>query len=138
MVYMIRLVALECFQAEEIDGDEIYIKLNGEKVWEASPDKMNSRPEASDWVSHYDFADGRKLTTLGWVPLTPYDPQAFLFRDQSGDSVMQLWESDRLTSDDLLGQAPIDASQASGGSISVVFQRVGARYRLTYKVEAEG
>ena len=44
--------------------------------------------------------------------------------------------ADVLTQDDLLGQTPIDASQASGGHISVIFQRDGAHYRLTYQVEA--
>ena len=138
MAYTLKLIGLECFKAEEIDGDEVYIKLNGTQVWEAAPDKMSPQPQADDWVSHYDFAGGRKLTHLGWVPLMPYNREAFIFKDLSGDSVLQLWDADVMTSDDLLGQTPIDQAQASGGNISVVFQRVGAHYRLTYKVEAQG
>ena len=138
MTYTIKLVGLECFKAEEVDGDEIYIKLNGKKVWEAAPDKMSARPEHDDWVSHYDFEGGRKQTGVGWVPLAAYNPHEFEFKNQSGDSVLQLWDADVLTDDDLLGQTPIDQSQASGGHISVVFQRVGAHYRLTYKVEVDG
>ena len=138
MAYTIKLVALECFKPEETDGDEIYIKLNGKKVWEATPDVISAQFDSSDTVSQYDFAGGRKLTRLGWFPLTSYNPEAFVFKDQSGDTVLQLWEADTLTSDDLLGQTPINASQASGGDISVVFQRLGANYRLTYKVEVQG
>lgn len=138
MTYTISLIGLECFKAEEIDGDEIYINLNGAKVWAAAPDKMSPHPDADDWVSQYDFAGGRKHSHLGWVPLMPYNPEAFVFKDQSGASVLQLWDADVLSSDDLLGQTPIGPSQASGGNISVVFQRVGAHYRLTYKVEVQG
>ena len=32
-----------------------------------------------------------------------------MFKDQTGDSVLELWDTDVLTSDDLLGQTPIDA-----------------------------
>ncbi|MFN8452439.1 MAG: hypothetical protein U0521_28510 [Anaerolineae bacterium] len=137
MAYTIRLIGLECFRAEEVDGDEIFIKLNGKKVWEANPDKMLHAPESDGMVSQYDFAGARKRTRAGWIPLMPYQPGQFVFRDQTGDSELQLWDADVLTSDDLLGQTPIDASQASGGNISVVFQRLGAHYRLTYKVEAQ-
>ena len=136
MAYTIKLIGLECFQAEEIDGDEIFIKLNGEKVWE-SPDKMNiARPEALGQPVR--FCRWTQANAGGWVPLMPYDPHAFLFHRSVGRfRCCNYGKTDTLTSDDLLGQTPIDASQASGGSISVVFQRLGAHYRLTYKVEAE-
>jgi hypothetical protein len=135
MTYTIKLVGLECFRAEEVDGDEVYIKVNGAKVWEATPDKMLPVPEFEGIVSHYDFAGARKHTHDGWIPLMPYVPGHFVFKNQTGDSVLQLWDADVMTSDDLLGQTPIDETQASGGNISVVFQRLGAHYRLTYKVE---
>ncbi len=135
MTYTIKLIGLECFKAEEIDGDEVYIKLNGAKVWEASPGKMVPTPEHGEEVSHYDFAGGRKHTSEGWELLMPYNPDNFVFKDLTGDSVVQLWDADVLTSDDLFGQTPVDESQASGGNISVIFQRLGAHYRLTYKVE---
>lgn len=135
MPFTIKLVALECFKAEEVDGDEVYIKLDGSKVWEATPDKMMPVPDQEHRVSHFDFAGARKRARDGWIPLMPYNPGSFIFKDQSGDVVLQLWDADVLTTDDLLGQTPIDESQASGGNISVVFQRLGAHYRLTYKVE---
>ena len=137
MAYTIRLVGLECFKSEEIDGDEIYIKLNGKQVWEAHPEKMSHLLDQNVSVSHFDFAEGRKLTSRGWVLMPSYQPESYVFKGQSGDSVLQVWDADSLTSDDLLGQSPVDASQSSGGNISVVFQVMGAHYRLTYKVEAE-
>ena len=135
MAYVIKLIGLECFTAEEIDGDEIYVKLNGTKVWQAHPDKMTHVPKDDHHVNQYDFVKGLKHTHAGWIPMMPYNPDEFVYKDQSGRSVLQLWDADVLTSDDLLGETPIDQSQASGGNISVVFRRAGAHYRLTYKVE---
>jgi hypothetical protein len=136
MAYTIRLIALECLRSEELDGDEVYIKCNGAKIWEAAPDKMHSVIDHDEFVNHFDFAEGRKQTKTGWVALQPFKPEAFAVRAERADSVIQLWEADLLNPDELLGQTPVDASQASGGSISVVFQRLGANYRLTYRVEA--
>lgn len=136
MAYTIRLVALECIKPQEIDGDELYLTLNGEKVWEARPDTMNNLLERDDSVSHYDFAEGRKLTSEGWMPIPGFQPEQVAFALDGGTMALELWDADTFTRDDLLGEAGIDASQASGGSISLVFQRLGAHYRLTYRVEA--
>jgi hypothetical protein len=135
MAYTIRLVGLECFKPQEIDGDEIYVTLNGEKVWEARPDTMNSVLERDENVSHFDFAEGRKLTSDGWVSMPGFQPEQVTFALDVGAAALELWDADLLTRDDLLGEAGIDAGQASGGSISLVFQRLGAHYRLTYRVE---
>lgn len=135
MPYTIKLIALECFRAEELDGDEIYLKLDNSIVWQAQPDRMSHVLDHADHVSEYDFAGGRKHTRDGWVPLMPFDPGAFAYADRTGGSVLQLWDADVLTNDDLLGQTPVDSTQATGGNISVVFQRSGAHYRLTYRVE---
>lgn len=137
MTYLIRIVALECLMSEEIDGDEIYIKLNGVPIWEAQPDKMSHLLDQAVSVSSFDFSTGQKLTSKGWVLMPAYKPEQFILKGLTGDSVIQIWDADNLTSDDLLGQTPVDASQASGGKISVVFQRLGAHYRLTYQVEVE-
>jgi hypothetical protein len=137
MPYTLKLLGLECFRAEEIDGDEIYVTLNGVRIWQAHPDRMGPPPAVAGRVSHFDFAAGRKLTAQGWIPMMPFNPSEFTHRHLTDAASVQLWDADTLTSDDLLGETPIDESQAGGGSISVVFQRLGAHYRLTYKVEVE-
>ncbi|HVU10980.1 MAG TPA: hypothetical protein VHD90_06865 [Phototrophicaceae bacterium] len=137
-MYTIRLIALDCFTAEELDGDEIYIKLNAAKIWEARPDKMSHALIRAAQVREYDFAQGRKLTHAGWLAMDSFRPEDFAFPNEDGRSVLQLWDADALTRDDLLGETPIDAAQAGGGNISVVFRRSGAHYRLTYKVEVQG
>lgn len=137
MTYTIRLVNLECVTSEEVDGDETYLTLNQRKIWEAHPDKMSHDVSKKGSVSQFDFAEGRKKTSTGWESVSNFQPSSVVFKRQSGESVLQLWDADTLSSDDLLGETPVDESQASGGNISVVFQRRGAHYRLTYKVEAE-
>jgi hypothetical protein len=133
--YTLRLIDLQCFESQETDGDEIYITLNDVKRWEARPDVMCQVLDNPHKVSEYDFAGGRKRTREGWLLLAPYDPGQFVIKGLTGTTVLKLWDADRLTRDDLLGQAPISAADAEGGSISVVFDADGARYRLTYRVE---
>ncbi len=136
MAYTIHLIALECLKAEELHGDEVFIKCNGVKVWEAHPDRMRAVIEDNNFVDHFDFVGGRKHNREGWHALDPFDPETFTISVESGGVALQLWEADTLTSDDFFGQTPVDETQASGGNISVVFQRLGANYRLTYRVEA--
>ena len=137
MTYTLKLVALECLQAQEIDGDEIYLKLNDQRIWASDPDKMGAADQPDPLVSQYDFTEGRRQTRQGWLPISDYQSEQFVFRNQSGDGVLQLWEADPLTRDDLLGQTPLSEQQAVGGTIAVVFQRSGAHYRLTYQIEIE-
>lgn len=133
--YTLHILGLQCFESQEIDGDEIYITVNDVKHWEAKPDVMCQVLDNARKVSEYDFAGGRKLTREGWLMMTPYNPGQFVIKGLTEPSVLKLWDEDRLTSDDLLGQAPISAADAAGGSIAVVFDNDGARYRLTYRVE---
>ncbi len=137
MAYRIRLVSLECVAPQEIDGDETYISVNDAKIWQAHPDKMTHVLSHANHINQVDFAAGRKYTGAGWVALNNFQPESGVVPGLSGTTMLQLWDADSLTADDLLGETPIDASQVSGGNISVVFQRSGANYRLTYKVEAE-
>src|SRR5215211_1300671 len=134
MAYTIQIIGLECVTSEEIDGDETYLTLNQRKIWEAHPDKMSHAAHGS--VSQFDFLEGRKLSQTGWVSIANFQPSSLVFKRLSGETALQLWDADTLSPDDLLGETPVDESQASGGNISVVFQRRGAHYRLTYKVEA--
>jgi hypothetical protein len=133
--YTLHILGLQCFEAQEANGDEVVITVNDVKQWEAKPEVMSHVLNNDRKVSHYDFAGGRKLTREGWLLMTPYNPGQFVIKGLTGTTVLKLWEEDRLTRDDLIGQAPISAADAAGGSISVVFEAHGARYRLTYRVE---
>lgn len=137
MPYTLRILSLECVTSEEVDGDETYLKLNDRKVWEAHPDKMSHAHSFDRSVSQFDFAEGLRKTGEGWAQIPGFQSESLVFNGLSGKSVLQLWDADTLNADDLLGEAPVDETQASGGNISLVFQQRGAHYRLTYRVEAE-
>jgi hypothetical protein len=133
--YTLHILGLQCFESQEVDGDEVVLTINDVKQWEARPEVMCHVMDKDHKVSEYDFPGGRKLTREGWLLMTPYNPGQFIIKGLTGTTVLKLWDEDLLTRDDLIGQAPISVSDASGGSISLVFDAKGARYRLTYKVE---
>lgn len=135
MAYTLRLVKLECTQSQEVGGDEAYLTLDGDKIWEAGRDKMSHDLSHANRSSEVDFENGRLLTHEGWVGMSVFDPNAYIFSGLSGTKVVQLWDDDLLTSDDLLGETPISEADIGRGNISVLFTRDGARYRLTYQVD---
>lgn len=134
MSYTLRLLSLECMQAQELDGDETYLMLDGRQVWSAGDYKMSSTLTTADRCSVVDFAAGRVLTRSGWIDV---EQAALVFPGLAGEVLLQLWDSDALTTDDLLGEAPISETDIGRGEISVLFTRDGGRYRLTYTCELE-
>jgi len=122
-------------QSQEIGGDEAYLTLDGHKVWEAGRDKMSHDLSHAHCCGEVDFESGRLLTQDGWVNMESFDPNAYVFPGLSGTKVVQLWDDDLLTRDDLLGETPISEADIGHGHISVLFTRDGARYRLTYQVD---
>ena len=137
MTYTLQLVSLECVQAQELNGDEAYLTLNGDKIWSADREKMSADLSHAHRCSTVDFASGRLLTNEGWIALLTSKRDAFRFSGLSGVAVLQLWDDDTLSRDDLLGETPISETDIGRGQISVVFTRDGARYRLTYQVDGE-
>lgn len=136
MAYTLRLIRLECIQAQEFDGDEAYLTLDGRQIWAAGRVKMNQTLSRPHQCSEVDFASGQLLMAEGWVPMPSSADESFTFSGLEGETILRLWDSDRLTSDDLLGETPIAERDSGRGHISVLFTRDGARYRLTYEVEA--
>jgi hypothetical protein len=132
--YTVQLIALRCIQAQELDGDETYLNLNGVTVWQAGRFHMHHHPTRENQVSEFDFAGGRRHNQHGWEPLAPYNPKDYLFAKLTGESHFELWEDDFLKPDDWLGTTPISARDAGHGPISIAFVRAGAHYLLTYQV----
>jgi len=129
-VYTLQLISLKCLEAMELDGDDIEIRLNGETVWTNNGHKMHPRPHAGGQISEVDFAGGKRHTANGWELMTPYSPGAFVFTNLTGNSRFELWEHDMMN----LSRAPVSASDAGHGNISIVFAKDGARYSLTYRI----
>lgn len=136
--YTVQLLSLRCLEAQEMDGDEVYIRFNGEKIWSApDPFAMHHRPGTARQFDEFDFVNGRLHDREGWKRVEPFDASRFVFADQDSASSFQLWEADTLTRDDHLGSSRVSASDAGHGNISLVFDRDGARYMLTYRVTPE-
>jgi hypothetical protein len=132
--YTLRLLSLQCLQAQESDGDEIYLKLNNAEIWRFAPDKMTQDLTQKHSADHVDFAGARKHTREGWQAMPALDPNAFVFTGLTGTSVLQVWDDDLLLGDDLLGEAQLTVQDAERGDIAIVFQRDGGHYRLIYQV----
>ena len=134
--FTLRLMLLECFQAQELNGDEIYIKLNDQVIWtwERSRTRFSHDVSRPDVIDRLDFAGARQRGGQGWQSVHELDPNAFVFSDLSGTAILELWDADTLTRDDLFGRTPIRLLDAGRGDIAVLFQDQGARYRLTYQV----
>ncbi|MCC6615382.1 MAG: hypothetical protein IT320_18040 [Anaerolineae bacterium] len=133
--FTLKLVLLECFQAQELNGDEIYIKLNDRVIWTWKTAHVRFSHDTSHphTIDKLDFVQGRKHEASGWVS-AGIDPEAFVFTDMNGGALLEVWDADSFTRDDLIGRAPVSASDGGHGAISVVMQGDGAYYRLTYEV----
>ncbi|MBZ0294355.1 MAG: hypothetical protein K8L99_17465 [Anaerolineae bacterium] len=134
--YTVQLLWLKCVQSQENDGDEIYIKFNGRKVWSTWAQKMHSHPTGI----HFDeinFESGRLHQQAGWTPMKKFDASAYRFSGLSGDSMFEVWDANRFLPDDFLGRTPVRAADAEHGHIQAVCARDGAHYVLTYQVLLE-
>jgi hypothetical protein len=133
--YTLRLLWLECVQAQELDGDEIYLKLGDLLVWKAHPLKMHDTPQTDKQIRAADFENGRVLGREDWRDMDDFQASQFTIPIMAGEHVLYLWEQDVLTSDDRLGETPISIRDESHGDIMVTFNRDGARYQLKYRVD---
>ena len=131
--YTVQLLSLKCLTAQENDGDEIIVKLNGASIWKSGKLKMHHSPSGEQQVSEFDFSNGRRCNGRSWQMMMPYNPKDFLFSGLRGNSYLELWEDD-FWRDDFLGRSPITAYDALHGTISISFMREGGNYLLTYKV----
>lgn len=133
--FTLKLVLLECFQAQELNGDELYIKLDDRVIWtwKTTHIRFSHDTSRSHTIDKLDFAQARKHGADGWETID-LDPESFVFSGLVGGAMLELWDADTFTPDDLLGRAPVRPSDGGHGAISVVIQGDGAYYRLTYEV----
>jgi hypothetical protein len=136
--FTLKLLSLECLQAQEFEGDEPYLKLNDVRVWDVGKNEhMHQVPKQANTYSAVDFANGRKLSRLGWVNMDSFNPAHYVFSGRTGEQVLSLWEADKLSRDDLIARTPITLKDSHGGTITAMLNGDGASYRLMYQVDAE-
>jgi len=110
----IRLVSIQCFFSDEADGDEIFLKYKGRKVW----------PKNKWYVSMKD--DIKKIEIeLNDVPLD--EPL-----------VLEVWDYDFLSANDLLGKFTmvLEDSHHSSYQTNMVPTKMGdiANYTLVWEI----
>ncbi|MFZ4814952.1 MAG: hypothetical protein ACOYL5_10470 [Phototrophicaceae bacterium] len=141
--YRLTLVLLECLQGQEFDGDEPYLKLNGEVIWawEHMGRKMHDNLNAKSWTNAFDFRTAHFRTLEGWEPSPVYKAGQFEFTSLSGEVHIELWESDEgellRGDDDFLGELVVTVDNARMGEQIAVFDQNNALYQLTYRISPE-
>ena len=84
MIYKLRILSLKCYLPDEVDGDEVYLKSEGKKIWPIS--------------AKYEVASA-ETTPIGLE-----------FIIQKGDIIVyELWDHDKLSTNDHLGNLTITA-----------------------------
>jgi hypothetical protein len=140
MAYMLEIVALECLKNQELDGDEIVIKLNDKVMfhWEDTGYRWAAELKLPDWTNYYDFRTNKMRTSEGEKTAEAYKDFGFLLQNLTGDTVIGLWESDEgnlfRSGDDDLGHLVLNESHIADYLQSYDFTGEGAHYRLTFAV----
>jgi hypothetical protein len=139
MSYQLRLISLRCNKAQEGDGDEIYLKLNGDIIftWDKVGYKFVDKLIDDSHMVAFDFRQGKVNLATGWHENEAYASDDFIF-ELDAPAIVELWESDEhefLRGDnDQLGGYVMDASHASKGETMVMFNLRGAEYELRFHV----
>lgn len=135
--YTLHILLIECIRAQETDGDEIYLTLDGQTIWRAAPDAMIQTPLYDDQISAFDFANARKHARDGWRNLADVPANSLTFTGLDSEKQVQIWDADTDSVDDVLGTATVSIHDDGRGLILLVFEHEDAEYNLTYRVEAD-
>jgi WD40 repeat protein len=139
--FALQLLTLTCVKAQENDGDETYLRLDGQTLWriEGAGRKMHHNPNRAREVSVFNFKDCTMRGRDGWQSTDRYTPDDFRITGLTGPVEMELWEEDNFLrgGDDFLGRIEVSPAQAGQGEQSITIEAEGAHYVLTYVVEFE-
>lgn len=130
----VQILSLRCVQAQEIDGDEIYLTAGQYTIWSTGIWRMSERLVDSAQIDEADFVNGRIHTKSGWSPMHEFDPGAFTIPVGEG-VLIRVLERDLLIGDDVLGQVEVLPRDEAHGQIQVAFTAEGAHYLLNYEVK---
>ena len=133
--HVLHLVSLECRLAQELDGDEIYLRLDGKKIWGVGRNEhMSHDLTKAHCFSVMNFAEGTRMGANGWEPMQTFQAGALAF-PFDGTTDLEILEADTFSSDDHIGRQRVAAADAGHGTITVQFENDGAKYALSYRVE---
>lgn len=143
MTYTLHLTMLICDGVQERDGDEIYLKLDGQTIF--SSDKLgikfDERMHKPNRTKSFDFRTCSYDSMHGMVKTDIYTPDAFIFKHVEAPLRFELWESDKNEplrgADDPVGQFAVVIEHLTQGEDSITLDGSGARYTLSYTLFKE-
>lgn len=136
MAFTVQLVSLRCVTAQENDGDEIYINVDGRTLWSVGGLRMHQGLSDPQQVDEVDFVHGRLHGPDGWAAMQSFEAEHYRVTVNDERTQLRLMERDLLIGDDVLGEAFITASDAASNRITLAFTAQGAHYMLSYSVTA--
>lgn len=136
-----QMVSITCAQVQERDGDETFIRVDGQTVWsvEQVGRKMHHKPNRAKDIRVYDFLACRMENKDGWQPSDDYEPTDFRMEGLTGPIDVEIWEADMFLrgGNDFIGRVTVSPSQAGQGVIEKVIYGQGATYIFAYEVLPE-
>jgi hypothetical protein len=112
-----RILTIQSYHQSESDGDEIFLKINGKKIW----------PTNERYITLRDAQPGKINHTISIPKL-------------EGAIEVELWEYDNILSSTCLGQFSLVLSE-SGGPFNTDLKLTSkefARYSLAWEVLRQG
>ncbi len=139
--YSLQFISLTCLHAQEGDGDEVYLRLDGQTVWsiEDSNHKMHHQATRSPLVDHVDFETLQVRQANKHLPLSHRTQRDFIFGGMTGVVELELWEADAFLrgGDDFFGSVKVMPNQVYEPLVKVEFEALGGHYLFCYKVLAQ-
>lgn len=113
----IKILHLNCFITDELGFDELYLKLNGEKIW---PQDHKYKPVKA----------GRTKVNVKIKNLNPNKRLDF-----------EIWDYDYFSADDLLGKVPVFIDEPGGPYTTDMIpnspESQKAKYTIVWEIDYE-
>jgi hypothetical protein len=136
--FTLRLISLTCDRGQELNGDEIYLKKDGETVFNSDVIgvKFDDEMRQPKRTSAFDFRTCSFLTPGGPVTTSAYQPNQFIYGGLNAPVNFELWENDQQErlrgADDLIGKFTLTDFHFKEGEDSITLNGRNARYTLSY------
>ncbi len=108
--FSLRLNKIHCYLQEESDGDELFIKYNGKRIWPSDSKFQKAKSGSIDVKVRIDDLDTQCELQL------------------------ELWDYDFLTPNDKLGIFQMQLNERGGPFITDLSTKSGAKYSLEWEV----
>jgi len=132
-------ISLKCVSQNELGGDEIFVEYVGNQVFPKAgfQAKFKVGRTVVNLDAQLDGAVGPvHLDVPGAYPVGPYEGVESFLRSAVPDHglVVEVWEHDRLTSNDLMGRIVVFPTPTKGPVTKRLDKALTGVYELTYQV----